>query len=32
MSTFDTAVTAPLVVGVLLLLFEHWLNHNGKGK
>ncbi|WP_461225690.1 type I toxin-antitoxin system Fst family toxin [Lacticaseibacillus suihuaensis] len=26
-TTFDAAVTAPLIVGVLLTLFEYWLNH-----
>ncbi|MCI1985855.1 MAG: type I toxin-antitoxin system Fst family toxin [Lactobacillus sp.] len=25
-------MTAPLIVGVLLLLFEYWLNHNDKDK
>ncbi|WP_225048079.1 type I toxin-antitoxin system Fst family toxin [Lacticaseibacillus kribbianus] len=28
MSVFDTAVTAPLIVGVLVAVFEHWLNHH----
>ncbi|WP_225048080.1 MULTISPECIES: type I toxin-antitoxin system Fst family toxin [Lacticaseibacillus] len=28
MSDFDVAVTAPLIVGVLIALFEHWLQHH----
>ncbi|MBA4475465.1 type I toxin-antitoxin system Fst family toxin [Lacticaseibacillus paracasei] len=32
MSSFDSAVTAPIIVGVLLLLFEYWLNHHDDRK
>lgn len=32
MSQFDIAVTAPLIVGVFLLLLKHWLDENDKRK
>lgn len=32
MSQFDIAVTAPLFVGVFLLLLKHWLDDNNKRK
>ncbi|MCI1987097.1 MAG: type I toxin-antitoxin system Fst family toxin [Lactobacillus sp.] len=28
MNSFDKAVVAPLLVGVILLLVAHWLDHH----